>query len=329
MRRCSSSSSARFGVAGRRGRGRPRSLTSCCAPPASAARPRRSARVRRPPRSPRAPTRTRSRSSLRDPARRGPLIARVLESYGVGVALEAELPVASTGVGGALLALLEAEHGTARAADVLRWLRGPVRGRGRDAVDWFERRIRRERAQTASRGARALGARAPTSSPTTCEACARPGPPASPRRSARRRRGWRCASSTATRTGRRRGRATGPSCRRPPRSRRRWPRSAELGGLAPGAVRADRAAARPPLPRLDRADRGPGADRRPAAPAGGPLRPRRDRLAAGRRVPAPRRRRPVPLRRRSATRWASTPAATTTPRSATSSTRSLGSPAAA
>ncbi len=86
---------------------------------------------------------------LRDPARRGPLLARVLESYGIGVALEADLPVPSTGVGGSLIALLEAEHGTARATDVLRWLRGPS-GVRPNSVDWLERRIRRERAQSAA-----------------------------------------------------------------------------------------------------------------------------------------------------------------------------------
>jgi ATP-dependent helicase/DNAse subunit B len=86
---------------------------------------------------------------LRDPARRGPLVARVLESYGVAVALEAELPVSRTGVGGALLALLEAEHGTERAADVLRWLRGPS-GVAANSADWLERSIRRRRVQTAA-----------------------------------------------------------------------------------------------------------------------------------------------------------------------------------
>jgi len=86
---------------------------------------------------------------LRDPARRGPLLARVLESYGVAVALEAELPVSLTGVGGALLALLETEHGTERAADVLRWLRGPS-GIAASSADWLERAIRRRRVQTAA-----------------------------------------------------------------------------------------------------------------------------------------------------------------------------------
>lgn len=86
---------------------------------------------------------------LRDPARRGPLLSRVLESYGVPTALETELPVATTGVGGALIALLEAEHGSGRAADVLRWLRGPA-GVSPRSVDWLERALRRERTQTAA-----------------------------------------------------------------------------------------------------------------------------------------------------------------------------------
>jgi ATP-dependent helicase/DNAse subunit B len=84
---------------------------------------------------------------LRDPQRRGGLLARVLESYGIAVALEAELPVSSSGVGGALIALLEAEHGTGRATDVLRWLRGPSGVRSYQ-VDWLERSIRRGRLQS-------------------------------------------------------------------------------------------------------------------------------------------------------------------------------------
>lgn len=86
---------------------------------------------------------------LRDPARRGPLISRVLESYGIPTALETELPVAATGVGGALIALLEAEHGSRRAGDVLRWLRGPS-GQRPHSVDWLERAVRRERTRTAA-----------------------------------------------------------------------------------------------------------------------------------------------------------------------------------
>jgi ATP-dependent helicase/DNAse subunit B len=85
---------------------------------------------------------------LRDPARRGPLLAEVLESYGVATALEAELPVSATATGGALLALLEAEFGAGRAADLLRYLRGPS-GVPPAAVDWLERALRRGRVRGA------------------------------------------------------------------------------------------------------------------------------------------------------------------------------------
>ncbi len=85
---------------------------------------------------------------LRDPVRRGPLLASVLESYGVAVALEAEVPVRATSVGGALLALLEAEFGEGRSSNLLRFLRGPS-GVPAQAVDWFERALRRGRVQSA------------------------------------------------------------------------------------------------------------------------------------------------------------------------------------
>jgi ATP-dependent helicase/DNAse subunit B len=86
---------------------------------------------------------------VRDPARRGPLLASVLESYGVPTALEAEVPIATTSVGGSLAALLEAVLGTGRAADLLRYLRGPS-GVSPGRVDWFERGLRRGRIQTAT-----------------------------------------------------------------------------------------------------------------------------------------------------------------------------------
>lgn len=82
--------------------------------------------------------------ALRDPARRGPELLAALEANGIATAMEAELPVAATGVGGALLALLQAELGTRRAADFLRYLRGPS-GFSPGRVDWFERRLRRRR----------------------------------------------------------------------------------------------------------------------------------------------------------------------------------------
>jgi RecB family exonuclease len=86
---------------------------------------------------------------VRDPVRRGPLLASVLESYGVHTALDAEVRVTTTAVGGALIALLEAELGLGRASDLLRFLRGPA-GVSASRVDWFERAVRRRRTQSAT-----------------------------------------------------------------------------------------------------------------------------------------------------------------------------------
>lgn len=82
--------------------------------------------------------------ALRDPSRRGPEIAAALEANNIAAALEAEVPVATTSVGGTLIALLEAEFGARRASDLLRYLRGPSGWRA-DTVDWFERALRRNR----------------------------------------------------------------------------------------------------------------------------------------------------------------------------------------
>src|SRR4051812_31064354 len=86
--------------------------------------------------------------ALRDPSRRGSEIAAALERNGIAVALEAELPVAGTSVGGALVAMLEAEFGARRASDLLRYLRGPS-GFSPGRVDWFERSVRRRRVRDA------------------------------------------------------------------------------------------------------------------------------------------------------------------------------------
>ncbi|HEX4730652.1 MAG TPA: PD-(D/E)XK nuclease family protein [Solirubrobacterales bacterium] len=82
--------------------------------------------------------------ALRDPGRRGPEVEAALEANGIAAALEAEVPVASTSVGSAVVALLETAFGTRRAADLLRYLRGPS-GFSPGRVDWLERAIRRER----------------------------------------------------------------------------------------------------------------------------------------------------------------------------------------
>jgi RecB family exonuclease len=86
--------------------------------------------------------------ALRDPGRRGAEIAAALEANGIATALEAELPVAGTAVGGALVALLEAEYGPGRATDLLRYLRGPS-GFSPGRVDWLERALRRGRVEDA------------------------------------------------------------------------------------------------------------------------------------------------------------------------------------
>jgi ATP-dependent helicase/DNAse subunit B len=86
--------------------------------------------------------------ALRDPGRRGGEIAAALEANGIATALEAELPVANTAVGGALVALLEAEFGQRRASDLLRYLRGPS-GFSPGRVDWLERGLRRGRVEDA------------------------------------------------------------------------------------------------------------------------------------------------------------------------------------
>jgi RecB family exonuclease len=86
--------------------------------------------------------------ALRDPGRRGPAVEAALEANGIAAALEAEVPVASTSVGGAVLALLEATFGAGRAADFLRYLRGPS-GFSLGRVDWLERAIRRDRIEDA------------------------------------------------------------------------------------------------------------------------------------------------------------------------------------
>lgn len=86
--------------------------------------------------------------ALRDPSRRGGEIAAALEANGIATALEAELPAARTSVGGALVALLEAEFGARRASDFLRYLRGPS-GFSPGRVDWFERILRRRRVRDA------------------------------------------------------------------------------------------------------------------------------------------------------------------------------------
>ncbi len=147
------------------------------------------------------------------------------------------MPVAGTAVGGALVALLEAEFGLGRAADLLRYLRGPS-GFSPGRVDWFERALRRGRvedAETALALWQGEDGEPPRDLLRLREAAAR-----SPRRSRPRsggsRRRWPRGRCAARATGRRWDTATGSSCAPPARSPRRSRELAELGALAPAAA---------------------------------------------------------------------------------------------
>ena len=194
---------------------------------------------------------------VRDPGRRGPLLASVLESYGVPVALEAEVSAGTTAVGGSLVALLEALLGTGRAADLLRYLRGPS-GASPGRVDWFERRVRRTRTVTATAALELWEEQfgeLPDDVVRLREAAGAP-------RRARRRRSQRWRRRWAPRTGSElEARAARSDLHLAGRARRaRGPR-AQPRLARPGALG-------DPRPDLARPGRRAGEDRRPTAPAG-------------------------------------------------------------
>jgi hypothetical protein len=81
--------------------------------------------------------------ALRTVERLGPLYAGVLERLGVEAAVHADVPLAATGAGAGLIALVRAaERG--EAGDLVAYLRAPGRAYP-DQVDWLERNLRRER----------------------------------------------------------------------------------------------------------------------------------------------------------------------------------------
>ncbi len=83
---------------------------------------------------------------LRRPSRDGPLIASVLRELAIPATLEADLPLAGTAVGQALLALCRA-GADGEPADVLRYMRSDPASRP-ERADWIERRIERAEAKT-------------------------------------------------------------------------------------------------------------------------------------------------------------------------------------
>ena len=290
--------------------------------------------------------RDRGRPARPEPPR--PAVEAALEANGIAAALEAEVPVAMTSVGGAVVALLETAFGTGRAADLLRYLRGPS-GFSPGRVDWLERAIRRDRiadAETALarwRGEGRDGAPAEASAAVEGSADARVGE--DPRDSALRGRG---IAGGALRRRRRAGGDDGlaavPHRRGRPATRTgRRSRAARRGGDRGGARRPRRprpARARAGASRGDgrarstsasgAAGRGPGADRQSVPPARRPLRPCRSsapcRTASSRAATAA----ATPSsRRRNANSSASTRVATPKRRSATSSASASPSPAGA
>ena len=191
--------------------------------------------------------------------------------------------------------MLEAEHGTGRAGDVLRWLRGPA-GVRQESVDWLERSIRRRRARTAAE-ALDLWLESHEELPYDLRAL-REAEPARPQRRGRRTTATRMAARFLAREGD--GPAPGPGdgteLRAAATISGALAELGELGALAPGPEEligflrdlTFRVWSGPVEGRVRIAD-----PRR--------LRASRfdhvvDRLAPGRRVPAPRRRRSVPLR---------------------------------
>ena len=86
---------------------------------------------------------------VRHPAATGPLIGRVLGRLGIPVAVEADVPLARTATGRALVALCRAAGPGGSAEDMLAYLRADASMRPGGA-DWVERRIRRGDARTAA-----------------------------------------------------------------------------------------------------------------------------------------------------------------------------------
>jgi ATP-dependent helicase/DNAse subunit B len=86
---------------------------------------------------------------VRHPDSSGPVLARVLAGLGIGVALEASIPVGATCVGTSLVALCRAAEDDDAVDALLAHLRTDPSVEPR-IVDWVQRRVRRGRATTVS-----------------------------------------------------------------------------------------------------------------------------------------------------------------------------------
>jgi ATP-dependent helicase/DNAse subunit B len=96
--------------------------------------------------------------ALRSAERDGPLYDSVFEGLGIPAATHAELPLASTATGRALLLALRSVRRGAPAQDLVAYLRCPGRAYA-DQVDWLERTVRRERLATAEQALEAWSGR--------------------------------------------------------------------------------------------------------------------------------------------------------------------------
>jgi ATP-dependent helicase/nuclease subunit B len=85
---------------------------------------------------------------LRDPRSAGPLYRRVLGRFDIPVAVQADLAATRTATGAGLISLLQAAVGDGRASDLLAYLRTPGVA-SPSKVDWFERRLLRDRVRNA------------------------------------------------------------------------------------------------------------------------------------------------------------------------------------
>ena len=84
---------------------------------------------------------------LRDPRSGGRLYRRVLTRFRIPVAVQSDMAAARTNTGAGLIALLRASVGGGGASDLLAYLRTPGVA-SPSKVDWFERRLLRDRLRT-------------------------------------------------------------------------------------------------------------------------------------------------------------------------------------
>ncbi len=86
---------------------------------------------------------------LRNPEARGLLYGQILDSLGIPVAVEAQVPLPHTAVGRGLTALARSSMPEGTAEDLLTFMRARPGGRAQEIGDWVERTVRRDQVRTA------------------------------------------------------------------------------------------------------------------------------------------------------------------------------------